>query len=127
MENKNEDFKVVDKRHSANPEETSAPKEGEGFVMKEGPEAQRTEADSQKIDFSTLCFSLATGALINLGVAPDPVTKKIQKNVELAKQNIEILAMLQAKTKGNLSDEENQLLESLLTEVRLRFVEFSKK
>src|SRR5687768_7704581 len=97
-------------------------KKGEGFTMKENKEAQ----GASTIDFSTLCFSLATGALINLGLAPDPVTKKTQKNVELARQNIEILTLLQEKTKGNLSDEEAQLLENLLTEVRLRFVEASK-
>ena len=126
MENEKSDFKVVDKRHSAT-RETSA-KEGEGFVMKESPQEKKAEPVSpSQIDFSTLCFSLATGALINLGVAPDPVTQKTQKNIELAKQNIDILSLLQEKTKGNLAGEEKQLLENLLTEVRLRFVEASSK
>ncbi len=121
MTGKEDDFKVVDKRHSARTEEP----EGKGFTMKEDSKAKEEPAGSQ-IDFSTLCFSLATGALINLGVAPDPITKKTQKNPELAKQNIEILSLLQAKTKGNLSADEDKLLGNLLTEIRLKYVEVTK-
>ncbi len=114
-----EDFKVVDRRHTS----PDAPEsKGEGFVMKE-PEPS-TPAD---VDISTLFLSLATGALINMGLAPDPVTKKAEKNLELAKQNIEILELLKQKTRSNLTPEENQLIENLLTETRLRFVEASKK
>ena len=121
-----EDFKVVDKRHSATDVKEEAPKEapkkGEGFTMKEGNEPPAPH----QIDFATFIFSLATGALINMGLAPDPMTQKKSKNIELAKQNIELLALLQQKTKGNLTSEEQQLMESLLTEVRLRFVDASK-
>ena len=120
MTGKEEDFKVVDKRHTAKSEAT----EGKGFVMEEPPKEATGPA---QIDFSTLCFSLATGALINLGVAPDPITKKTQKNPELAKQNIEILALLQAKRKGNLTTEEHGLLDNLLTEIRLKYVEVTSK
>jgi len=121
MSDEKNDFKVVDKRGTTRPEETPR---GEGFTMKTPAEPEPASAET--IDFSTLIFSLATGALINLGVAPDPVTKKRTKNLPIARQNIDILSMLQAKTKGNLSTEENQLLESLLSEVRVRFVEASK-
>lgn len=123
MESKN-DFKVVDRRASSGASDSpqkDSPKEGEGFVMKE-----KTPATPSQIDFSTFVFSLATGSLIHLGVAPDPQTKQIQKNLELARQNIELLTLMQEKTKGNLTKEENELLESLLTEVRLRFVDASK-
>jgi len=79
------------------------------------------------VDFSTFTFSLATGALINLGLAPDPMTQKVTKNVDLARQNIEILSLLKEKTKGNLTADETKLMDSLLTEVRLKFVEATKK
>ncbi len=137
-----EDFKIVDKRHSAegapkenanaekaNAEKTkeapakTSPTEGEGFTMKEG----EAPSEPHQIDFSTFVFSLATGALINMGLAPDPATNKKSKNLELARQNIELLAVLQQKTKGNLTPDETQLMESLLTEIRLRFVDASKK
>lgn len=98
-------------------------KSGEGFVMKETP----TEERQGEVDFPTFIFSLATGAFINLGLAPDPMTGKTEKNLELARQNIDILVMLKAKTKGNLSKDEGQLLESLLSEAQLRFVEVSRR
>lgn len=119
-----EDFKVVDRRHSSEtPSDSSEKSAGEGFTMKE---SQETETPVGDVDFSTLVFSFATGALINLGLAPDPVTKKVTKNLELAKQNIDILNLLESKTRGNLTSDEKQLFENLLTEVRLKFVQASK-
>lgn len=94
---------------------------GDGFTM-----SQSKEESPSEIDFSTLIYSFATGALISMGLAPDPQTKKVQKNIPMAKQNIEILAMLQAKTKGNLTEDESKFLDNILTEVRLRFVEASR-
>jgi len=114
-------FKTIDRRKE-NKEETN--EQGEGFTVKDSP-SNAPQAPEQ-IDFSTFVFSLATGALINLGLAPDPATKKTEKNLPLAKQNIDLLGIMQEKTKGNLTTEENQLLESLLTETRMRFVEASK-
>ena len=87
---------------------------------------QKSEPSPMQLDFSTLVFSLATGALIHMGLAPDPASRKVQKNLELAKQNIEILSILKDKTKGNLTAEEDKLLENLLAETRLRFVEASR-
>jgi hypothetical protein len=125
------DFKVVDKRHSAggkdeksNEKSPKSTSEGPGFVMKDAPPSDVTV--SPQIDFSTFIFSLATGAFIHLGLAPDPGTNQVQKDLPLAKQDIELLAMLKEKTKGNLSADEQKLFESLLAEVRLRFVEVSK-
>lgn len=79
-----------------------------------------------QLDFSTLVLSFATSSMMNMGIAPDPQTGKKNKNLELAKQNIEILEILEQKTKGNLSTEEATLLENIMTEVRLRFIEASK-
>lgn len=120
---KEETFKVTDKRSRSGTQDVATEKtaEGDGFTMK----STKEEAPNE-IDFSTLVYSFATGALISMGVAPDPNTKKVQKNIVMAKQNIEILVMLQNKTKGNLSVEEAKFLENILMEVRLRFVETSR-
>jgi Domain of unknown function (DUF1844) len=121
---KDETFRVIDRRASASSQEATEEKsktEGEGFTMKSGKEETPAE-----IDFSTLIYSFATGALISMGLAPDPQTKKVQKNLTMAKQNIEILSMLQSKTRGNLSADEAKFLDNILTEVRLRFVEASR-
>lgn len=123
-EKKEESFKVIDKRASSGAQDSPKEKEeskGEGFTMQSGKEAAPNE-----IDFVTLIYSFATGALISMGLAPDPQTKKVQKNLNMAKQNIEILSMLQVKTKGNLTEDEAKFLENILTEVRLRFVEASR-
>lgn len=120
------DFKVVDRRHSSpdeahKPAAEKRPIRGEGFTSEEAPV---TAAD--EVDFSTFVLSLATGALISMGVAPDPTTKQVTKNLIVAKQNIDILGMIREKTRGNLSDEEEKLIENLLTEIRLRFVQASR-
>jgi hypothetical protein len=80
------------------------------------------------VDFSSFCLSLATSALYHLGVVGDPETGDPveEKNLTLAQQTIDALGMLQAKTQGNLDAEESQLLEGLLYELRVRFVEAGK-
>ncbi len=123
MADENE-FKVVDRRASSGAGDEPATRSGAGFVMKEKAEAEAVQPG--QIDFSTLIFSLATGALIHMGLAPDPVTKRTEKNLDLAKQNIEILSILKEKTKGNLSPEEAKMLESLLAETQLRYVDASR-
>ena len=80
------------------------------------------------IDFYTFVLSLGSSVLIHLGDAPHPETgKPAEKNLALAQQSIEILAMLEQKTRGNLSDEEAKLLDQLLMDLKLRYVEASKR
>jgi hypothetical protein len=80
------------------------------------------------IDFYTFIFSLGSSAIIHLGDAPHPETGAPREpDLLLAKQTIDILAMLEEKTKGNLTPEEEKFLETLLMDLRIRFVEKSKK
>ena len=60
--------------------------------------------------------------MYHFGDIPDPVTKKAERNLEAVKQTIDILAILKEKTKGNLIEDEERLLESLLYELRMRYV-----
>src|SRR5262245_28921839 len=80
-----------------------------------------------EIDFSTFILSLATSAFYHLGQLPHPDTQKTELNLPLAKQTIDMLGMLQAKTRGNLSHDEDRLLENVLYDLRLKYVEASKK
>jgi hypothetical protein len=100
-------------------------KNGDGFVMKEKPAEPPQHPES--VDFATFIFSLATGAFIGLGLTPDPSTGKTEIHLPMAQQNIELLVLLREKTKGNLSVDESKLLEGLLAEAQLRFVEVSAK
>lgn len=88
------------------------------------PEETRfsTPSSLPEIDFSSFVFSLSTSALFHLGEVPDPVTQKVEKDLPLAKQTIDILGMLQEKTRGNLAPEEARMLESILADLRWRYV-----
>jgi len=91
--------------------------------MSDRPEAAR-DAAMPEIDFSTFILSLSTSALYHLGLVDDPQTgERGQPDLALASQTIDTLAILQEKTRGNLDDEEDRLLDSLLYELRMRFVE----
>ena len=79
------------------------------------------------IDFPTFTLSVASAAMMGLGLAPRPESGKTEVDVEMARQNIDLLEMIQAKTKNNLTPDEEKLLERVLFEVRTKFVEVSKK
>jgi hypothetical protein len=81
-----------------------------------------TEQSFPELNFSTFVFSLGTSAMYHFGDFPDPVTKKAERNLEAAKQTIDILGILKDKTKGNLTEDEDRLLDSLLYEMRMRYV-----
>jgi len=83
------------------------------------------EGKASGIDFTTFCISLGTSAFVHLGELPHPETEKAEPNLVLAKQTIDILGMLQAKTRGNLTPEEEKVLEHLLLDLRLRYVQRS--
>ncbi len=135
MSEEEKGFVIRDKRQfttegEAKPE-TEVPEE-EKKVEGEAAE-QKEEAPSDKgmplpeIDFSTFILSLSSSVLLHFGQIPDPVTNKKECNLPFAKQTIDILGLLQEKTKGNLSKDEEQLIDNILHDLRLRYVEESKK
>jgi hypothetical protein len=80
-----------------------------------------------RIDFSTFVLSLSTSALYQMGLVAGPDGGKIaESSRELARQTIDTLEMLQEKTRGNLDPTESKLIESLLYELHMRFVEIPK-
>jgi hypothetical protein len=86
----------------------------------EAPESE--EGPLPEINFASFIFSLSTTAMYHFGDFPDPVTKKGQRNLPAAKQTIDILSILKTKTEGNLDEDEKQLLDRLLYELRMRYV-----
>ncbi len=80
-----------------------------------------------KLDFFTFVMGLGSSAFIHLGDAPHPETgQPVTPDLALAQQTIDVLAMLQEKTRGNLTAEEDALMGQLLRDLRLRFVERSR-
>ena len=124
-------FRVVDKRVSAQEEEK--PKKEKKGKKKKKAQPQETQEVKQEakeeqppplpeVSFATFIYSLSTSALVHLGEIPEPITEKMDKNLPLAKQTIDILGILQEKTKGNLNQEEENLLNNFLYDLRMRYV-----
>jgi hypothetical protein len=102
----------------------SEPKKPAGRVE---TKSERDEAETlPAIDFSTFVLSLSHSALVHLGDAPPPDGQTSERNLPLARQTIDLLGILQEKTRNNLSGEEERLLDQALYDLRLRFVEISK-
>ena len=80
---------------------------------------------SEPLTFTLFVLSLASSAAIHIGDLPDPSGAQGDPNLDGAAQMIEILSLLDQKTRGNLTAEERQVLEQVLYELRLRFVEAS--
>ncbi|MBI4925536.1 MAG: DUF1844 domain-containing protein [Bdellovibrio sp.] len=80
-----------------------------------------------KIDFTTFILSISSAAYMGLGFGHGDENTKPKINLELAKQNIDLLELISEKTKGNRTPEEDRLLEQLLFETRMRYVEISQK
>jgi hypothetical protein len=85
------------------------------------------DQERPQISFVAFIVSLASSAAVHFGDMPDPATGEMrQPELEAASQFIEIIAMLEEKTRGNLSAEERQFIEQVLYELRMRFVEAKK-
>jgi hypothetical protein len=97
------------------------------------PESEsRTETGPREeplpeINFSTFVISLSTQALVHLGEIANPVSGKVGMDVPVAKQMIDILAMLKDKTRNNLNASEDRLMEDILFDLRMKYVEAVKK
>ena len=79
-----------------------------------------------EVNFAALILGFSSAALHYMGEAPLDSQGKGEKNLELAKQNIDIIQMLKSKTAGNLSTDEEALVSQVVTDLQLKFVEASK-
>jgi len=80
------------------------------------------QAPLPTINFATFIFSLNSSALVQLGMMEDPTTGQKSQNLPLAKQTIDILSMLEEKTKGNLDTDEAAMLKNILYDLRIHYV-----
>lgn len=118
-------FVVKDRRFSAKKEEKPQPQAKQDGETAPEEDIFTEQGPLPEIDFSQFIFSLSTSALIQLGEVQDPFTQKTAKNLPLAKQTIDLIAMLKEKTKGNLTPEEGKIIENLLYDLRMRYVKAS--
>ncbi len=132
------DFKVVDRR----PFSSDGSRKDEGPAPEARPqaEAEQPSADVHEIPedegpdyadvsqgFEMLVSYLSTTAMFQLGLIPGPSGHPIPPDAQNAKRTIDMMEVLQEKTKGNLSADETRLLDDVLYELRMTFVEVQKR
>ncbi|MDR0842517.1 MAG: DUF1844 domain-containing protein [Acidobacteriota bacterium] len=126
MSEEQQEFKVTDRRGFD--EDGAAKPAAEETAKAEEPSTPQTAGQPESkqerppIDFPSYVLGYYTQGLVLLGAVPNPYTNKMEEDVESARNIIDILTMIEAKTKGNLSGEETQLLGSVLYELRLKFM-----
>ncbi len=117
------EFTVVDKRGShRDTEERDKPKASEPAAS--GGEVRQASGVSP--DLTSLFLMLGTSALIHLGDAPDPSTGQPAQDLTQAQYAIDLLGLLKEKTEGNRSPEESRLLDDLLYDLRMRYLQAAK-
>jgi hypothetical protein len=142
MTEKEEDkgFVVKDRRRfsedteeaKAAPAENAAPEPEKEERKIPEPGTQETSGKDRErgpfpeVSMATFIISLSSSALVHLGEIPEPETNQSHVDLPIAKQIIDTLGMLQEKTKGNLDQDEDRLLRSVLYDLRMRYVEKTK-
>ncbi|MBW2570192.1 MAG: DUF1844 domain-containing protein [Deltaproteobacteria bacterium] len=114
---KEQEVKEEDKESEKEPEKEETKAQESASAEKQDAEAQLPE-----INNPTFIISLNASALVNLGAIEDPASGKKVKNLLIAKQTIDILSMLEEKTRGNLTEEEEQILKNILYDLRIIYV-----
>jgi|Deesub1362A_J573_1020465.scaffolds.fasta_scaffold03701_1 hypothetical protein len=112
----------VEESEEERPQREARSPEAEGKPREEA----RRRAPLPPVDFSGLIVSLAQAAMMHMGQLPDPKTGERRQDMELARHTIDTIAMLKEKTQGNLSEEEQRLLDHTLTDLRLAYVQLNK-
>jgi hypothetical protein len=118
---------------SSAPRDTGAQASG-GEAIIGAQEVRRSKAASSQaggaapeITFATFVVGLSTQALVHLGELPDPHTNQMAADLPAAQQLIDIIAMLENKTRGNLDRDEQAMLESILFDLRMKYVERARR
>jgi hypothetical protein len=149
-EEKDKGFKVQDRRRFSaegelKPEHREEDKPGAQQPQPEPPRAAASEGASSaqatpqpgphpgagigepsEINFATFIVGLSTQALLHLGEIPDPSTNSPMRDLNAAQQLIDILGLLRDKTRGNLDQDEAGLLDSILFDLRMKYVEITR-
>jgi hypothetical protein len=87
------------------------------------PSTHENQAQQLEASFSTLVLSIASAAAMALGIAPHPVSGKTEKDLNLARFNIDLLTMLSEKTKNNRTPDEERFIISILQDLKMKFIQ----
>jgi len=90
------------------------------------PAGAGPEMPLPELTFANFVVSLSTSVAVHLGLVAEPTTGQVQQDLALAKQTIDLLGLMQEKTRGNLTEEEDRLFKSILFDLRLQYVNACK-
>ncbi len=121
------DKRIFSKEGQENQEEERAESSEEETQAPESEDAAASGEDAEsfqlpEINFATFIFSLNSSVLVHLGIIDDPASGKKVKNLAIAKQTIDILGMLEEKTRENLTEDEESMLKNILYDLRMIYV-----
>ena len=128
-------FVIKDRRAFDDKGELKGKTPGEEVSESKGKEEKEEDIgkeDTQRpplpeVNFNTLIFSLSSSAMLHFGEIADPQTGKKIKDLNMAKHSIDTIAMLKEKTEGNLTDEEKNFIDNILTDLRWRYVKAAEQ
>jgi hypothetical protein len=126
-ENEEKGFVFKDRRKifsesDQEPEQKKPTPQEEPAKQKDEPQDTQSYPPLPEVNFSTLIVSVSTEILFHLGELPHPVSGEKKKDLPLAKHAIDTLAMLKEKTQGNLTEDEQKLLEGMLYDLRMAYI-----
>ena len=124
---RDEDTKIHEEKTHAHHQKEQAGKIQEKAEKIEAERPEDEEAPIPEVTFSSFIFSLARSAFMHLGEEPHPETGKVEISLPLAKETINIISILEEKTRGNLTPEEDQLIKNMLFALRMKYVEVATK
>jgi len=126
-EPRDKEFTVRDHRRfdeSGNPrDEAEVEAKSEAKATAPAEEPKRGDESTRPIDFTTFIVSLSSSAFYYLGEVAHPNTGRVERDPALAKQTIDLLGMIEEKTRGNLSADESNVLSGLLYDLRMKYLE----
>ena len=118
---------LKDQQEQAADAQAQAPEENAGQEAADNQQAPPPDAQLPPVDFSGLVLSLAHAAMMHLGQIPDLESgQPTEPNLPLARHAIDTIGMLKGKTTGNLTEEEQRILDGILTDLRLAYVHMNK-
>lgn len=101
-------------------EKSETKKAAEAYKAKINAE---NESPLPKVDLSTFVLSLSSSAMVQLGEVPEPQSGELMQNLDMARHTIDMLVMLETKTQGNLTQDEERLLRDILFELRMKYIQ----
>lgn len=127
MTDKEEGFKIVDKRKQSdeNHQADRTAKENENTI--DDKKEKENEQKEFHLTFETYIMQLATQGFIALGLIPNPINNKTEMDIRSAKYLIDLLEIIEEKTKNNLTENEANLMKNYLYELRMKYVQAIKK